>query len=297
MGRQGTSRHGCAYYYKGQSVESGLYVVATPIGNLGDISARALEVLAAVDLIAAEDTRHSAQLLQHYAIDNTVLAYHEHSDQRAAQRVMQCLAEGGAVALVSDAGTPLISDPGYRLVREAQDLGYRVIPLPGPCAAVAALSVSGLPTDRFMFEGFLPNKSGTRSNRLRELQQREETLIFYEAPHRIEDCLADLVAVFGADREALLAREITKTFETVRRAPLGELLAFVQGDSNQQRGEIVLVVAGLRQRSSEVDPETARLLQRLAQDLPGKKAAAIVAELSGLRKKLLYDYLLAHPSS
>jgi len=273
-------------------VESGLYVVATPIGNLGDVSRRALEVLAGADLIAAEDTRHTGQLLQQYAIDNTVVAYHEHSDRRAAERIMHCLAGGGAVALVSDAGTPLISDPGYRLVREAQDLGYRVIPLPGACAAVAALSVSGLPTDRFLFEGFLPSKSGTRSNRLRELVQRQETLIFYEAPHRIADCLQDFVTVFGAEREALLAREITKAFETVRRAPLGELREFVSSDSNQQRGEIVLVVAGQRQCNSEIDAEAARLLVRLAKELPGKKAAAVVAELTGLRKKQLYDYLL-----
>lgn len=275
-------------------MESGLYVVATPIGNLGDISRRALEVLAGVDLIAAEDTRHSGALLRQFAIDTPVASYHEHSDRRDAARITRCLADGGAVALVSDAGTPLISDPGYRLVREVQDLGHRVVPIPGACAAVTALSVSGLPTDRFLFEGFLPGKSGARGNRLRELARRAETLIFYEAPHRLADSLADMAEVFGPGREAVLAREITKTFETVRRAPLAELLDFVREDANQQRGEIVLVVAGERERREDVDGDTAQLLLRLAEELPGKRAAAVVADLTGLRKKVLYDYLLKH---
>lgn len=275
-------------------MEPGLYVVATPIGNLGDISQRALQVLAGADLVAAEDTRHTGALLRQFAIDRPVVAYHEHSDRRATERIVRCLADGGAVALVSDAGTPLISDPGYRLVREVQDLGHRVVPVPGACAAVAALSVSGLPTDRFLFEGFLPSKAGARANRLRELAERGETLVFYEAPHRLRDCLADLAEAFGAEREALLGREITKAFETVRRAPLGELADFVASDSNQQRGEIVLVVAGQRRRREVLDDDTARLLLRLAQELPGKRAAAVVADITGLRKKPLYDYLLEH---
>ena len=273
-------------------MESGLYVVATPIGNFGDISHRAVEILQGVDLIAAEDTRHSQRLLQHFSITTPAVAYHDHSDNRAADRIIKCLDERGAVALVSDAGTPLISDPGYRLVRSVQESGHGVYPVPGACAAIAALSVSGLATDRFMFEGFLPAKAGTRENRLKALSSEAATLIFYEAPHRIEDCLAAMLAVFGADREAVVAREITKTYETIRRGSLAELLAFVAADKNQQRGEIVLLVAGSRGRESELDEPTATLLRRLAQELPAKRAAAVVAELSGLRKKMLYQYLL-----
>ncbi len=276
-------------------MDSGLYVVATPIGNLGDLTLRARSVLEEADLVAAEDTRHSSQLLQHFAIDTPLVAYHDHSDQRATGRILRCLEEGGAVALVSDAGTPLISDPGYRLVREVQDRDIPVVPVPGACAAIAALSASGLPTDRFLFEGFLPGKAGPRGKRLQALAGRAETLVFYEAPHRVEECLADMVRELGGEREALLARELTKTFETLRRASLAQLLALVAADSNQRRGEIVLVVSGQRERSSEVDEATAALLQRLAQELPGKRAAAVVADISGLRKKQLYDYLLQHP--
>jgi 16S rRNA (cytidine1402-2'-O)-methyltransferase len=273
-------------------VESGLYVVATPIGNFGDISHRAIEILQGVELIAAEDTRHSQRLLQHFSITTPAVAYHDHSDNRAADRIIKCLDERGAVALVSDAGTPLISDPGYRLVRSVQERGHGVFPVPGACAAIAALSVSGLATDRFLFEGFLPAKAGARENRLKALSSEAATLIFYEAPHRIEDCLVAMLAVFGEEREAVVAREITKTYETIRRGSLAELLAFVATDKNQQRGEIVLLVAGSRGRESELDDSTATLLRRLAQELPAKRAAAVVAELSGLRKKMLYQYLL-----
>ena len=273
-------------------MESGLYVVATPIGNFGDISHRAVEILQGVDLIAAEDTRHSQRLLQHFSITTPAVAYHDHSDNRAAHKIIKCLDEGGAVALVSDAGTPLISDPGYRLVRAVQEAQYSVYPVPGACAAIAALSVSGLATDRFLFEGFLPASAGTRENRLKALSGESATLIFYEAPHRVEGCLAAMGAVFGADREAVLAREITKTYETVRRGSLADLLAFVSADKNQQRGEIVLLVAGSRGKESELDDATATLLRLLAQELPAKRAAAVVAQISGLRKKMLYQYLL-----
>lgn len=276
-------------------MESGLYVVATPIGNLGDISQRGLAVLAAADLIAAEDTRHSARLLQHFAIDTPMQAYHDHSDQRALGRVLDCLAAGGVVALVSDAGTPLISDPGYRLVRQVQDLGYAVRPVPGACAAIAALSASGLPTDRFLFEGFLPAKAGARAARLQALVAQSATLVFYEAPHRVAETLEAMVTCFGGEREALLARELTKTFETLHRAPLAALSRFVADDSNQQRGEIVLAVAGQRGRDETVAPEVAQLLRRLAQELPAKRAAAVVADCTGLRKKLLYEYLVHSP--
>ena len=277
-------------------MESGLYIVATPIGNLGDITSRAIQVLQAVDLIAAEDTRHSRRLFQQFAIDTPCFAYHEFSDRGAQERVLTRLAQGEAVALVSDAGTPLISDPGFRLVRDVQEAGFRVFPVPGACAAIAALCVSGLPTDRFVFEGFLPAKAGARAARLLELAAEPSTTIFYEAPHRIVDSLQAMVEAFGGDREAVLAREITKAYETVRRAPLAELAGFVAADSNQQRGEIVLVVAGKPAGQPELDARLAGLLQRLAQEMPGKRAAAIVAEFSGLKKNQLYDYLLAQRS-
>ena len=273
-------------------MDSGLYVVATPIGNLGDISQRAVAILKGVDLIAAEDTRHSQRLLQHYAIDTPVMAYHDHSDERPVQKICACLAGGGSVALVSDAGTPLISDPGYRLVRAVQDGGFIVRPVPGACAAIAALSASGLPTDRFLFEGFLPARAGARGNRLAGLARETATLIFYEAPHRVRECLQSMVEAFGAEREAVLAREVTKTFETLRRGSLADLLQFVAADSNQQKGEIVLLVAGQREGALELTGEIASLLQRLAREMPAKTAAAVVAEWSGLRKKQLYDFLL-----
>ena len=273
-------------------MDSGLYVVATPIGNLGDISQRAVAILKGVDLIAAEDTRHSQRLLQHYAIDTPVMAYHDHSDERPVQKICACLAGGGSVALVSDAGTPLISDPGYRLVRAVQDAGFIVRPVPGACAAIAALSASGLPTDRFLFEGFLPARAGARGNRLAGLARETATLIFYEAPHRVRECLQSMVEAFGAEREAVLAREVTKTFETLRRGSLADLLQFVAADSNQQKGEIVLLVAGQREDGLELTGEIASLLQRLAREMPAKTAAAVVAEWSGLRKKQLYDFLL-----
>ncbi len=274
-------------------MDSGLYVVATPIGNLGDISRRALEVLQGVSLIAAEDTRHSQHLLNHFAIETPTIAYHDHSEPRTVARICRCLDDGGSVALVSDAGTPLISDPGYRLVREVQDRGHRVFPVPGACAAIAALSVSGLPTDRFRFEGFLPAREIARARRLGELSAETATLVFYEAPHRLLDTLQAMVAALGAEREAMLAREITKTFETLRRAPLAELLDFVRADANQRRGEVVLVVAGRRGQEGELGADVAALLVRLAEELPAKRAAAVVADLTGLRKRSLYDYLLA----
>ncbi len=273
-------------------MESGLYVVATPIGNLGDITARALEVLRSADLIAAEDTRHTGALLRQFNIEQPLTAYHEHADRRPVERIMAVLAEGGVVALVSDAGTPLISDPGYRLVREAQDSGYRVIPVPGACAAIAVLSASGMPSDRFFFEGFLPAKAGQRQHRLEVLAEREESLIFYEAPHRVLDSLQAMRDILGGEREAVLGREVTKTFETLRRATLAMLVEFVAADTNQQRGEIVLLVSGRPKGEQALDEASARLLLRLAEELPGKRAAAVVADVTGLRKNQLYQYLL-----
>ena len=274
-------------------MDAGLYVVATPIGNLADLSQRAIEVLRGVDLIAAEDTRHSGRLLTQFGIDTPTVAYHDHAEQGAVDRIDRELAQGGAVALISDAGTPLISDPGYRLVRSVQDSGYAVFAVPGACAAIAALSVSGLPTDRFLFEGFLPAKAQARANRLAELSAVKASLIFYEAPHRVQECLEAMAAEFGQDREATLARELTKAFETIKRGTLAELLQLVGSDTNQRKGEIVLVVAGRRGEAAQINDETSALLKRLAEDLPAKHAAAIVADWSGLRKKLLYEHLVA----
>lgn len=274
-------------------MNSGLYVVATPIGNLGDMSGRAVDVLRSAKLIAAEDTRHSQRLLQHYAITTPVLAYHDHSHGTVQEKILACLAGGGRVALISDAGTPLISDPGYRLVRQVQDKGFAVYPVPGACAAIAALSVSGLATDRFLFEGFLPSRETARTKRLETLTAETATLVFYEAPHRVLECLRTMVNVLGAEREAVLAREITKTFETVRRDTLVNLVQFVTADAHQQKGEIVLLVAGRDKADEVLQPKLLALLRRLAEDLPAKRAAAIVAQYSGLRKNLLYQQLLA----
>ena len=274
-------------------MESGLYVVATPIGNLGDMVPRAVQILQSVDLVAAEDTRHSAPLLKHFDIDTPMMAYHDHSDAGALARIEACIDGGGSVALISDAGTPLISDPGFRLVRHAHEKGWSVVPVPGASAAIAALSVAGLPTDRFRFEGFLPAKAGARRGQLEELAQEACTLVFYEAPHRVLETLRDMRDVLGGERMAVLARELTKAFETVLRAPLSELVQRVEQDSNQSRGEIVLLVAGAEAGSREITPEIARMLDLLSDALPPRQAAGLVADAFGLRKKLLYDYLIS----
>ncbi len=272
-------------------MERGLYIVPTPIGNLGDITRRALEVLSSVDVIAAEDTRHCRQLLQHFAIATPVTAYHEHSREAVSQALCARVAAGEAVALVSDAGTPLISDPGYSLVRDAQAQGLPVVPLPGACAAVVALSASGLATDRFAFEGFLPAKRAARRQRLEALSQISMTQIFYEAPHRIAAVLEDMLSILGPEREVVLARELTKTFETVKRAPLAELYPWVTADADQQRGEIVLVVAGATVAPADT-VDAGRLLLRLADELPPRRAAALVADLTGRKARELYQVLL-----
>ena len=274
-------------------MESGLYIVATPIGNLGDISQRALEVLRNAQLIAAEDTRHSQRLLQHFAIDTRLLAYHDHSDDAVGRRILARLAAGEVVALISDAGTPLISDPGYRLVRDVQDAGFPVVPIPGACAAIAALCASGLPTDQFLFEGFLPAREAARARRIEALATVTATLVLYEAPHRLLDCLEALQQGLGPEREIVLARELTKTFETIRRGTVAEIVDFVRGDDNQRRGEVVLLVRGCDAREADADPALYTLLSAMAEHMPGKRAAALLSEYSGLRKNALYDYLLA----
>ncbi|SEI59502.1 16S rRNA (cytidine1402-2'-O)-methyltransferase [Azotobacter beijerinckii] len=270
-----------------------LYVVATPIGNLDDITARALRVLRDVALIAAEDTRHSARLLQHFGIATPLAACHEHNERDHGGRFLARLQAGEDVALISDAGTPLISDPGFHLVRQARAAGIRVVPVPGPCALIAALSAAGLPSDRFVFEGFLPAKAAGRLARLEQLKEEPRTLIFYEAPHRLLECLGDLERTMGVDRLAVLARELTKTFETFRSLPLGELRAWVAEDSNQQRGECVLLVAGWQPPPEEaVSAAALRVLDLLLKEVPLKRAAALAAEITGVRKNLLYQAAL-----
>ncbi len=270
--------------------EPTLYVVATPIGNLADMVPRAVEVLQGVDVIAAEDTRHSSRLLSHFAIETSLVAYHDHTDLRQVMALVQRLQSGESIALISDAGTPLVSDPGYRLVREARQANIRVVPVPGACAMIAALSASGLPSDRFSFEGFLPPKTGQRCNRLQPLINDERTLIFYEAPHRIEASLADMASVFGDDREAVIAREITKTFETIKGGNLSELQAFVAADPNQRKGEMVVMVRGAEKAEQQLDASVERMMNILMKELSLKQSSNLVAEITGVKKKVLYQW-------
>lgn len=256
------------------------------------MSQRAVEVLKKVTLIAAEDTRHSARLLQHFSVSTPCVALHEHNEREQSSRLLQRLANGESVALIADAGTPLLSDPGFHLVRQARQQGIRVIPVPGPSAVIAALSVSGLPTDCFKFVGFLPAKSAARRQRLAEIATEPCTLAFYESPHRILDSLADLGEVLGRERHAVLARELTKTFETVQAGSLAELQAFVAADPNQQKGEMVLLVAGAPQEEAAIDAGTERVLAVLLEDLPVKQAAALAAKLTGVKKNRLYQHAL-----
>ncbi|MFC4864396.1 16S rRNA (cytidine(1402)-2'-O)-methyltransferase [Pseudomonas sp. MAHUQ-62] len=271
-----------------------LYVVATPIGNLDDITARALRVLKEVSLVAAEDTRHSVRLLQHFGIETPLAACHEHNERDQGGRFLARLQAGDDVALISDAGTPLISDPGFHLVRQARAAGIPVVPVPGACALIAALSSAGLPSDRFIFEGFLPAKTTARRGRLEALKEEPRTLIFYEAPHRLLESLEDMRGVFGGDRPAVLARELTKTFETLKGAPLEELCGWVAADSNQQRGECVVLVGGWQAPEGEgaLSEEALRVLDLLLAELPVKRAAALAAEITGVRKNLLYQAAL-----
>ncbi len=267
-----------------------LYVVATPIGNLQDITARALETLGRVALVAAEDTRHSRKLLAHYGIGTPLLALHEHNEREQTQSLLARLAAGEDVALISDAGTPLISDPGFYLVRAARAAGLQVVAVPGASACIAALSIAGLPTDRFVFEGFLPSKQVARAKRLQALQDESRTLVFYESSHRIVACLADMVATLGGERQAVLARELTKTFETSRGGSLQELHDWLLADDNQQRGEFVIMVHGRSGQPDSIDAADRHVLEVLLQELPLKQAAALAAKITGLPRNRLYDY-------
>jgi 16S rRNA (cytidine1402-2'-O)-methyltransferase len=268
-----------------------LYVVATPIGNLEDLTPRARQTLASVDLVAAEDTRHTRGLLSHIGAKPALMALHEHNEEQAAHKVIDALRNGRSVALVSDAGTPLVSDPGYRVVRAAHDQGLSVVPIPGACAATAALSVAGLPSDRFCFEGFAPSKTAARRRWLQSLANESRTVIIYESVHRIGECLADLVDAFGAEREAFIGRELTKMHEQCVHAPLGELQRRLEAGEIVAKGEFVIAVAGAaEQHGTAVD--TDRLLELLAPHLHAKDAARIAAELTGKKKNALYERVL-----
>ncbi|CDG48509.1 16S rRNA (cytidine(1402)-2'-O)-methyltransferase [Serratia symbiotica] len=276
---------------------STLYVVPTPIGNLGDITYRALEVLKNVDLIAAEDTRHTGLLLQHFAISARLFALHDHNEQQKTEQLLVKLQAGQSIALVSDAGTPLINDPGYHLVRRCREAGIRVVPLPGACAATTALCAAGVASDRFCYEGFLPAKTKGRKGTLMALAEEARTLIFYESTHRLVESLQDMVTVWGPQRYVVLARELTKTWESIYGAPVGAVLAWVQEDEMRRRGEMVLIVEGHKAQEDVLPLDALRTLALLQKELPLKKAAALAAEIHGVKKNALYKYALEQQGS
>jgi len=270
-----------------------LYVVATPIGNLEDMTPRAIRILSEVDLIAAEDTRHSGKLLKHFGIEAKTEALHEHNERSQVPRLIDILQAGKSIAFITDAGTPLVSDPGFHLVRSARQAGLSVIPVPGACAAIAALSAAGLPSDRFVFEGFPPAKSAARRAVFEKLREEARTLIFYESPHRILESLSEMTEIFGPGREAVLARELTKQFETVRSGTLAELSEWVSRDPHQQLGEFVILIHGVPRAEREaVDEEAERVLRILLEELPVSQAAALAARITGLKKNRLYEHAL-----
>jgi 16S rRNA (cytidine1402-2'-O)-methyltransferase len=274
------------------TIESALYVVPTPLGNLQDMSLRAVEVLKAVPWVAAEDTRHSQPLLRHFGSGARLLPAHQHNEEQAAQGVIDKLAAGEAVALVSDAGTPAVSDPGARIVARVREAGFKVVPLPGACAAVTALSASGLMAPHFLFYGFLPAKAGQRQKELEALVALPYTLVFYEAPHRVLESVEALAAAFGPERTIVFARELTKLFETIHACPLGEALEWLKADANRQRGEFVLLVEGAPEGADDGAGE--RVLKLLlAEGLPVKQCAKLAAEITGASKNELYQKALA----
>ena len=267
-----------------------LFIVPTPIGNLEDITQRAIRVLAEVDLIAAEDTRHSQKLLQHLSIKQRLVSLHDHNEEQRARQLIEKLNQGMDVALISDAGTPLISDPGYGLVNQCRQQNIEVIPLPGPCAAITALSAAGLPTDKFTFAGFLPVKEKAKLDALADLSSAAQTYVFYEAPRRVVDTMEKIISVLGAEREVVLAKELSKSFETFVPGTAQHVLDWLNADSNHQKGEFVLMVAGVKQQNDTFSTEAITLLKRLMQELPLKKAAAVVADIYGLKKNALYQF-------
>ena len=269
-----------------------LYVVATPIGNLGDLSTRAKTTLAEVSLIAAEDTRHSAHLLRSLGLETRLTSLHEHNEQSRVSSILGVLSAGESVALVSDAGTPLVADPGFSLVSAAQAGGFRVVPIPGPCAVIAALSVAGLATDRFCFEGFLPPKRAARRARLESLKDESRTLVFYEAPHRVRESLEDLAQIFG-DRLATLGRELTKIHETIYHGKLADLSLKASNDVDIERGEMVFVISGAPPKDPDADPALERLLVALLKQLPVSRATDVAVEVTGARRNVVYKAALA----
>lgn len=270
-----------------------MYIVATPIGNMGDMTTRAIETLKNVDIIAVEDTRRSGKLLRYFDISTSMIAVHEHNERQICDSLLKRIELGESIALISDAGTPLLSDPGYFLVNQARDHGLNVVPIPGVSAVITALSVAGLPTDRFVFEGFLPAKSSARQQRMEKLKDDTRTVIFYEAPHRIVDMLKDCQSVFGGKRKVVLTRELTKTFETIHGDELDKLVPWVEADENQRKGEFVVLVHGAEARDSAgIDAEAERILLILLKDLPVKQAASLAANITGLKKNALYQYAL-----
>jgi 16S rRNA (cytidine1402-2'-O)-methyltransferase len=275
-------------------VESGtLYIVATPIGNLTDISQRALDVLTHVDIIACEDTRHTQRLLSTYSIKNKTLSLHDHNERQRQDYVATLLQEGKSIALVSDAGTPLISDPGFHLVRHCRQLNLPVSPIPGACAAIAALSVAGLPTDRFSFEGFLPSKSGARQATLANLLEEPRTMVFYDAPRRAIDTVEDIVKVLGGERHVVISRELTKTFETIHSDTANNLLAWLKEDPNQLKGEMVLIIEGNKIDANAIPAKAIDTLKLLLEEMKPKKACAITAEIYSVKKNALYEIALS----
>ena len=274
-------------------VSGHLYVVATPIGNLEDISRRALAILTDVDRIAAEDTRHSRHLLQHFGINTPLQALHSHNEEKTAHYLLDKLAQGQSIALISDAGTPLISDPGARLIHLAHQKDIPVVAIPGASALIAALSIAGFSADQFYFAGFLPAKSQQRQNRLKDLSQYRETVAFYEAPHRILASIEDAITIMGAEREAALVKEITKCHETVYRAELGAIRAWLLADPMRQKGEFVMIIAAAKSKKQAINPESQHLMQVLMAELPLKQAAKLGSQISGLNKKILYQYGLS----
>lgn len=271
---------------------STLYIVATPIGNLMDISQRAIEVLSQVDLICCEDTRHTGRLLSAYSIKNKTMSLHDHNERQRQDQIASMLAEGKSIALVSDAGTPLISDPGFHIVKHLRSLNLTVTPIPGACAAISALSVAGLPTDRFTFEGFLPSKSGSRKTKLAELEHETRTMVFYDAPRRAIDTVQDINDVLGGDRQIVIARELTKTFETVHADTAENFLTWLNEDANQLKGEMVLIIEGAKVDPNAISPAAIATLKLLITEMKPKKACAIAAEIHGVKKNALYQVAL-----
>ncbi|OCG58253.1 16S rRNA (cytidine(1402)-2'-O)-methyltransferase [Gilliamella sp. Nev3-1] len=266
-----------------------LYIVATPIGNLDDITLRAIDILKSVDLIAAEDTRHSGLLLQHLGIKAKLFALHDHNEQEKSNTLIEKLKSGLSIALISDAGTPLINDPGYHLVKACHENGIKVVPIPGACAAITALCASGLPSDKFIYEGFLPAKTKARQDYLTHLLDEPRTIIFYESTHRLLDTLNDMQTIWGADKPIILAKELTKTWETIVSFKVNELINWLNEDPARQKGEFVLIVQGHTKSEEDIDPKAIGTLKLLQKELPLKKAAAITAEIYGLKKNQLYQ--------